>query len=300
MNAVHIRPGLLEKSLVVMFEQTGSVSICSMADTRLLNIVRPWIEQHLGFPYSAMRADTVPVLAASADTLDLPLRAIKVGNKAALATWPKWVEGLEPVVDDLPLDMLFSVLGAYNLARVTLPYGVGVWGPVWYFFADEESWQPCDNDRVVHFRPSDLANVGYDLFWHCSPNSLAGSGIFDDDRLIALATVWNSGDPMWEIGMDVIPDAKLAGLGRTVVSAAARWILDNSKVVLGTTSPFNVPSARTLRSAGLQHVFTSMNGTQGIMQTGPQPLGLPHPSAKVYNLYPKWAMNKDILPQKKS
>ena len=234
-----------------------------MADTRLLNIVRPWIEQHLGFPYSAMSEDTVPVLAASADTLDLPLRAIKVGNEAALATWPEWIEGLKPIVDDLPLDMLFSVLGAYNLARITLPYGVGIWGPIWYFFADEEAWQPYDDDdRLVHFRPSDLTNVDYDLFWHCSPDSLAGFGIFDDDRLIALATVWNSGDPMWEIGMDVVPDTKRAGLGRTVVSAAARWILDNGKFALGTTAPFNVPSARTLRSAGLRHVFTGMNGTE--------------------------------------
>lgn len=117
-----------------------------MTNTRLLNIVRPWIQQRLGFPYSAMSEDRVPVLASDADTLDLPLRAIKVNGKAALATRPEWVERLKTIVDDLPLDLLFSVLGAFDLARVTLPYGVGIWGPVWYFFADEECWQPYDDD----------------------------------------------------------------------------------------------------------------------------------------------------------
>lgn len=269
-----------------------------MADTRLLNIVRPWIQQRLGFPYSAMSEDRVPVLASDADTLDLPLRAIKVSGKAALATRPEWVERLQTIVDDLPLDLLFSVLGAYDLARVTLPDGVGIWGPVWYFFADEECWQPYDDHRPVHLNPKDLTNVDYDLFWHCSANSLAGFGIFDAEKLIALATVWDSGDPMWEIGMDVVPDAKLTGLGRTVVSAATRWILNNGKFALGTTAPFNVPSARTLRSVGLRHVFTAINGTEGIMQIGPQPLGLPYPAAEVHNLYPEWAMNKDIFPKR--
>ena len=168
-----------------------------MINTRLLNIVRPWIEQYLGFPYSAMSECAVPVLALSVNTLDSPLRAIKVGNKAALATCREWAERLTPIVDDLSIDMLFSVLGAYNLARVTLPYGVGIWGPIWYFFADEETWQPYDNDnRLVQLRPSDLTNLDYELFWHCSPDSLAGFGIFDAGRLTALATVWNSGDPM--------------------------------------------------------------------------------------------------------
>ena len=269
-----------------------------MTDTRLLNIVRPWIEERIGFPYSSMSAEGVPVLASDPDTLDLPLRAIKVSAKAALAARPEWVERLKTIVDDLPLDLLFSELGAYDLARVTLPDGVGIWGPVWYFFADEACWQPYDDDRPVHLSPSDLTNVDYNLFWHCSPNSLAGFGIIDGDQLIALATVWDSGDPMWEIGMDVVADAKLRGLGRTVVSAATKWILNNGKLALATTSPLNVPSARTLRSVGLRHVFTAMNGTEGIMHIGPQTLGLPYPSAEVHNLYPEWAMNKNIFPKR--
>ena len=192
----------------------------------------PDSQERLGFPYSAMSEDRVPVLASDADTLDLPLRAIKVSGKAALAIRPEWVERLKTVVDDLSLELLFSVLGAYDLARVTLPYGVGIWGPVWYFFAHEECWQSYDDDRSVHQNPKDLANVDYNLFWHCSANSLAGFGIFDGDRLIALATVWDAGDPMWEIGMDVVPDAKLTGLGRTVVSAATRWVLNNGQFAL--------------------------------------------------------------------
>ena len=80
-----------------------------MTDTRLLNIVRPWIEEYMGFPYSAMSEDSVPVLASDADTLDLPLRAIKVSGKAALAARPEWVERLKTIVDELPLAISFAL-----------------------------------------------------------------------------------------------------------------------------------------------------------------------------------------------
>ena len=97
--------------------------------------------------------------------------------------------------------------------------------------------------------------------------------------------------------MDVLADARGTGFGRAVVSAAGRWILDQGRLVMASTAPFNVPSARTLRSAGLQYGFTAMLGRPGVLKVPPQPLGLPYPGADVHNLYPDWAMNKDIRPR---
>ena len=268
-----------------------------MADERLLEVVEPWIEERLGVPVSEMRRDSTPVVPLGAGAHD-PLRALKIGDRTIVACRDEWVDGLQEIVGDLDPDVLFSMFGAYELARVTLRDGVGVWGPSWYLFADEEAWRPLKDDRVVMLEPPQLQDVDYRFNWHCRPDSLAGFAVYDGDRLIALATVWDDGEPMWEIGMDVVQDAKLRGLGRAVVGTAARWILDNGRMAVASTAQFNVPSARTLRAVGLRHVMTSLHGTEGAMNLAPQPLGAPYPGAETHNLYPKWAMNHDILPQK--
>ncbi len=270
-----------------------------MADERLLEKAGPWIEEQLGVPLSEMGRDATPVVAIGTDAHG-PLRGLKIGEKTIVACRGEWVDGLQEIVDDLDPDLLFSMFGAYELARVTLRDGVGIWGPSWYLFADEETWRPLEDDRVVMLEPPDLQGIDYRFNWHCNPDSLAGFAIYDGGRLIALATVWDEGGGVWEIGMDVVQDAKLRGLGRAVVSAAARWILDNGRLVVASTAQFNVPSARTLRSVGLRHVMTSMHGTEGAMNLAPQPLGAPYPGAVTHNLYPRWAMNHDILPKKES
>jgi hypothetical protein len=224
--------------------------------------------------------------------------AVKAGGKAALAVRPEWVERVQAIVDDLDTDLLFSTFGAYDLARVTLPDGVGVWGPSWYLFADEQCWRPGNDDRPVKLERPEMADVDYRTFWHCDPDCLAGFAVYDDKKLVALATVSDWGGPMWEVGMDVLQGAKLAGLGRAVVSAAVGWIIENGRIAVASTAAFNVPSARTLRSVGLRYVCSVMNGSADFMRVPPQVLGLPYPGAVVQDLYPGWAMNKDIQPRR--
>ena len=265
----------------------------------MLASIQPWIEERQGVPLSAAGVDPVPVVAVEEQAPDaLPLRAVRVGDKAIVTARPSWVERLRPVVESLHTDLLFSTLGAYELSRVTLPDGVGVWGPSWLFFADEASWRPVEDDRPLQLSRPELAEVDYGVFWHCEDDRpLAGFGIFEDGRLVALATVRDEGDPVWEIGMEVAPDSKGRGLGRAVVSAAGRWILDNGRLILASTAPFNVPSARTLRSLGLRYVLSDMKGQEGRFRIPPQPLGSPHPGAEVYDHYPRWAMNQEIRPR---
>ena len=95
--------------------------------------------------------------------------------------------------------------------------------------------------------------------------------------------------------MDVKPSAQGNGLGMAVVNAAAKWILDQGKLVTATAAPFNSPSLRTLRSVGLRYGFTSVKGMDGPMELSPQQLGSPLPDTPLHNRYPDWAMNLDIL-----
>ena len=270
-----------------------------MTDKRLLKAAQPWIERMLGHPLSSLASEPVPVLARSSDATDgVQLRGVTMGGKGVVVARPDWIEGLRSVAANLDHDLLFSTFGAYELGRVTLPDEVGVWGPVFYLFADESTWQPAEGHDVVRLDRSQLDAVDGDLYWHSFPQGSIGSfGIYEEDRLVALASVRDDGDPVWEIGMDVIRDTRGRGLGRAVVSAAAKWVLESGKLVLATTAAFNVPSARTLRSAGLRYVFSSMVSQDGEFKIPPQPLGRPYASAEVYDYYPRWAMNQDIQPR---
>ena len=269
-----------------------------MIDAALVAEVKRWLRDRLGVPVSEMRDGVTPVVAAKPDTQDEPLRAVRLGHETVLVAREEWVEALQGVVGTLHPDVLFSTFGVYELARVTLPDGVSMWGPDYHLFGDERTVRSVEDDRVLHLEPAGLRDFDYSVFWHCNPDSLAGFAVLDGDEVLALATVWDDGEPFWEIGMDVALTARGSGLGKAVVGTAARWILDQEKLVTASAAPFNSPSLRTLRSVGLHYVFTSMRGLEGPMKLHPQQLGVPLPNTPLYNHYPAWAMNQAILPKK--
>ena len=262
--------------------------------------LRTAVQQKLGASLDALGADPIPVLTSEKrESETSPLWALKIGQRGIVSAKTRWVEPLRTVVERFILDELFSIFGAYEMARITLADGVGIWGPSWYYVGDERTFRPPDDERPVQLSRSELAAcIDVEIFWHCPlENALAGFAIFEDDQIVALATVNSTFERVWEIGIEVVPQAKGRGLGRAVVGAAGRWILQNDRLIMATTAPWNVPSARTLRSVGLECVMTDMITMSGHFHVPPQPLGQPYPDAQLYNHYPDWAMNQHILPK---
>ena len=277
-------------------------------DSILEGILKQWLSKSLRVPVSEMSDGITSLVTIKQDEMDEPwlgyspcppLRAVRIGSSTVISAREEWIDDLRKLAGLLHPDILFSTFGAYELARVTLPHGVAVWGPDYYLFGDERTVKRNEDSRVSYLEPSDLVDIDYSIFWHCRSNSLAGFAVFDNETLVALATVWPIGDPFFEIGMDVLPNARGNGLGGAVVGAAARWILSQGKIVAASAAPFNTPSLRTLRSVGLTYVFSKMKGLEGPMKLGPQQLGVPLPHTPVYNYYPDWAMNRAILPREK-
>jgi len=72
------------------------------------------------------------------------------------------------VLKHLIPDELFSVSGTCELTRITLPDGVGVWGPSWYYIGDNPIFRPPDDDRPVALTMDELIFTdNYEIFWHC-------------------------------------------------------------------------------------------------------------------------------------
>ena len=51
---------------------------------------------------------------------------------------PDWAPALESALDGLTYDLLFSIYGAYEISRATLPHGFTGWGPYFCMAADDE------------------------------------------------------------------------------------------------------------------------------------------------------------------
>ncbi|MDA1257914.1 MAG: GNAT family N-acetyltransferase [Chloroflexi bacterium] len=271
---------------------------------RLANIVDNWLERRLGVPLSAAGTGALTVVPrpesglASGAAADAGITVVRLNDRSLIVARLDWVEPLTHAVSDLHPDLLFTPFGSFELSRITLPDGVSVWGPNWYLMADSDSWPRLSDDRARAVTSVELAEVDFDLFWHCfGAGSLAAFGVFQEGNLVALSTVKDRGEPFMEIGVDVAPGAQSSGLGRAVVSAAGTWILEQGRLPLATVAPFNVPSTRTLRRVGLEYAFTEMSGVAGPFRMPPQPIGRPLPDAELYDYYPAWAMNRDIRPR---
>lgn len=236
------------------------------------------------------------VKAGDEEAFPEPMLAFRIGEDSMVRVPGGLVEPVRKVADGLSNDELYSVLGAYELSRVTLEQGVSVWGPTFWYFGDERTVRSGDGRAEALSRDRVDAIVDPEVFWHCDWRTAAANfGIVEGDRLVALTTVRDIGAPVFEIGVDVAPDTGLRGLGGAVMKAAYRWILEQGGLVHARTSPWNVPSARLLRSVGLRNVLCELVGTRGGFKVPPQPLGKPRADTVVHDHYPVWAQNSEIV-----
>jgi RimJ/RimL family protein N-acetyltransferase len=270
-----------------------------LPNSHYIDLLQPWLQNQLGISIDSASVDPVSVYSTPPRQTDkIGLWAIKVDKRGIITTRAEWLDALKLSIADLSTDQLFSIFGAYELSRITLDDGIGVWGPSWLLVGESGSFLPVNDTRPIQLTADEISqHADHNLFWHCFLDQVVtGFAIFEMEQLVALASVSPVNDEIWEIGIDVVPTAKGRGLGRAVVSAAGQWILSHDRLIYATTAAWNVPSARLLRSVGLKHVASIMTGISGPFRIPPQPLGYPHRGTQIYNYYPDWAMNKEILP----
>jgi RimJ/RimL family protein N-acetyltransferase len=254
-----------------------------------------WLEGRDGVsvacPSSGIKVEIAPVGRFA-------LRAWHDGRGVQLCVKEEWLPKAKHLASLLDPTELFSPFGTYELARFTLPDGVGVWGPTWCYAGDASTLDPNQDERVRLLAETEREDVDTVHFWHSVPTADSPSfGVFEEGRLVAHSVAWSRGDEAWEIGLDTLPDAKGRGLGKAVFDAASRWIVDHNGLVIATTAPWNVPSVRTLRRCGLRHVLSELRDMPAPMRVPPQTLGAPLPGAELRNYYPDWAQNQGIRPR---
>tara|TARA_Y100000814_G_scaffold293051_1_gene273214 strand:- start:2176 stop:2988 length:813 start_codon:yes stop_codon:yes gene_type:complete len=262
--------------------------------------VEKWINSHLDkkiLDLGIEKYQVVPIL--NDPFIGKPIWVIKYKQSTIIFSDKKWVSDFENLIEHLDKEMLFSIYGSYELAKLTKRSKFKINGPSYYLFGDKDKCNLEVDPRVFIASKEELESVDRDIFWHCYfDDAVSGFAVKNKGEISALATVVDKGESVYEIGMEVERSSQGLGMGRAVVNAAVQWILDKGCIPLATVGPFNVPSARTLRSVGLSYYMTDMTGEPGDFVIPPQALGAPVKNMDIYNLYPDWAMNKMIKPKK--
>ena len=135
---------------------------------RILAQVEPIILDTWGYPVSALPAAGLEVVPAKQP--DGPL-AVRTDGGALLLADPQWQDAWQELVRVLTLEQLFSILGVFELARTTLPDGVSVFGPVWYFLADRPALTPVPSGHVEELEGQPLRDLDPAVYWHCSTDT---------------------------------------------------------------------------------------------------------------------------------
>lgn len=80
-------------------------------------------------------------------------------------------------------------------------------------------------------------------------------GAFDGDKLVALAGADNNMEPLWQIGIDTLPEYRQRGIAAYLVNRLAREIVAKGKIPFYTTWSPNLASCRVALSSGFIPVW---------------------------------------------
>ena len=262
--------------------------------SKILDRISGWIAKYYGINISDLTVNQKYISELSLE-YSFPFRAVKINGKTAFTANIYIIKNLEPIISKLSTDEIFSTFGSFELSKITLPFGYGVWGPTWFMFTDTFCFDFSKDINVIDINEIEILNIDNKIFWHVAiQESIKSYGVYKNNNLIAVSTVQDRGDDVYEISMDVHPNDQSSGLGKALVSKAVNYVISLDKIAMASVGIFNIPSNRTLRSVGMEMLITDMKGLPGDFMIEPQPLGEPAPGYTVLNRYPYWAMNQNI------
>ena len=197
-----------------------------------------------------------------------PLLIGSIGTGAVIACDPSRVDWMRAIVAGLDRDDLFepATIAPIN-ARVTSE-GQRLLGPHLRY--------ACSRD---HFRLSPVGGVHVDLiadeevvelaktpgFAHALSSNydreipdLLATVARDGNKIVGVAAAAAETDGLWQIGVDVVPEARQNGVGRQIVSRLTEAILERDAVPYYSTSSSNIASRSVAVSLGFWPAWTEI------------------------------------------
>jgi len=195
---------------------------------------------------------------------------LAIGPSAVVSATAGLLAELAPAFSSLERDELFELHHLATVQDVVERFGLSFVGPHLRLVCGADTLRPRavpDGFRLV-LEPDPpierVREVGQ-LGW---PNAVCARQIAGSLLTMALAIGYRDGDivgvaaatadaaRLWQIGIDVVEDARGRGLGAALVEPLARLVIANDRVPFYGVAPSNLPSLGTALAAGFRPAWT--------------------------------------------
>lgn len=187
------------------------------------------------------------------------------GHNVVASTGEAFMQPVREYIDSYPPEHLFETPNLHVLNDIFQRSGGRVCFMAEYFLPDVNALRvrECPHEMRL-MGPEDFRDL-YRQEWSnalCEKRKeldVLGVGAFDrQGKLVGLAACSADCETMWQIGIDVLPEARRQGVASALTSKLALEIMDRGKVPFYCAAWSNIPSVRNAFRAGFRPAWVEL------------------------------------------
>ena len=198
-------------------------------------------------------------------TLPFLCDLVYYGQNVVASVGEAWLEPVKDYIDRYPPEHLFETPNLHILNDLFEKEGGRVCFMAEYFLPDVNALRPLDCPYEMRLMGPEDFQMLYLPEWSnalCEKRrelDVLGMGAFDGaERLIGLAACSADCETMWQIGIDVLPEARRSGVASALTSRLALEILKRGKVPFYCAAWSNIPSVRNAIRSGFRPAWVEL------------------------------------------
>lgn len=189
---------------------------------------------------------------------------VSYGNNVVASVAPEFKDTAEQYINAYGVPHCFETPNLHVLQDALQPYDKKLCFMAEYFLPDVTRILPlpCSFDLRL-LSPADFSELylpqwGNALCRERKELDILGVGAYEQDRLVGLAACSADCETMWQIGVDVLPEYRRAGIAAALVSRLTLEILKRGKVPFYCAAWSNIKSVRTAIKCGFRPTWVEL------------------------------------------
>lgn len=213
---------------------------------------------------------------------DPPLLIVSIGHGVVVTCHPGQQEAVRRILGDRPRDAIFAAETIADLARMVAGHGQVLYGPVMKYACAPATFRPVTSDAGTAISVVEADSVQELYQWPGFENALsyrpdhprpdvAAAVARHQGSVVGIAGASDDCDALWQIGVDVVPDARGAGIGRALVSRLTELAFQRGRIPYYSTAVSNLRSQALALSPGYWPSWVEL-ASRAASAPRPQPL----------------------------